>query len=39
LHDKSSEPIKEGSLLFVILEFPFTSVSKICRGHPSICNP
>jgi hypothetical protein len=35
-HDKPNEPTKEGSLSFVLLESPFTSVSTVSRGHPSL---
>ncbi len=34
--DKPNEPTKEGSLLFVLFESPFTSVSKVSRGHAVI---
>jgi hypothetical protein len=35
-HGKSNEPTKEGPLSFVLFESPFTSVSKVSRGHPSL---
>jgi hypothetical protein len=35
-HDKPNEPTKEGHLSFVFFEFPFTSVSTVSRGHPSL---
>ncbi len=35
-HDKLNEPIKEGSLSIVLFESPFTSVSTVSRGHPSL---
>jgi hypothetical protein len=35
-HDKPNKATKEGPLLFVILESPFTSVSTVCRGHPPL---
>jgi hypothetical protein len=35
-HDKPNEPTKKGSLSFVLFESPFTSVSTISRGHPSL---
>ncbi len=34
--DKPNEPNKEGSLSFVLFESPFTSVSTVSRGHPSL---
>ncbi len=34
--DKPSKPTKEGPLLFVFFESPFTSVSTVSRGHPSL---
>jgi hypothetical protein len=35
-HNKHKEPNKEGHLSFVLLESPFTSVSTVMRGHPSL---
>ncbi len=35
-HDKPNEPTMEGSLSFLLFEFPFTSVSTVSRGHPSL---
>jgi hypothetical protein len=35
-HDKPNEPTKEGPLLIVLFESPFTSVSTVSRGHPSL---
>jgi len=35
-HDRSNEPNKEGPLSYVLFESPFTSVSTVSRGHPSI---
>jgi hypothetical protein len=35
-HDKPNKPTKEGPLLFVLFESPFTSVSTVSRGHPSL---
>jgi hypothetical protein len=35
-HDNPNEPTKEGPLSFVLSESPFTSVSTISRGHPSL---
>ncbi len=38
-HDKPKEPTKEGSLSFVLFEFPFSSVSTVSRDqrdHPSL---
>jgi hypothetical protein len=38
-HDKPNKPIKktkEGPLSFVLFESPFTSVSTVSRGHPSL---
>ncbi len=32
-HDKHNEPIKEGPISFVRFESPFTSFSKVYRGH------
>jgi hypothetical protein len=34
--DKNNEPTKEGPPSFVLLESPFTSVSTVSRGHPSL---
>jgi hypothetical protein len=31
-----NEPIKEGPLLFALFESPFSSVSTVSRGHPSL---
>jgi hypothetical protein len=39
VHDKPNEPTKEGPLSFVLFESPFTSVSKVSRGHPFLVNP
>ncbi len=36
LYDEPSEPTKEGTLSFVLLVFPFVSVSRVSRGHPSL---
>jgi hypothetical protein len=35
-HDKANEPTKAGPLSFVLFESPFTSVSTVSRGHPSL---
>jgi hypothetical protein len=35
-HDKPNEIIKKGSLSFVLWESPFTSVSTVSRGYPSL---
>jgi hypothetical protein len=35
-HDKPIKPIKEEPLSFVHFESPFTSVSTITWGHPSL---
>jgi hypothetical protein len=35
-HEKPNEPTKEGPLSFVLFESPFTSVSTVSRGHPSL---
>ncbi len=35
-HDKPNEPLKEGPLSFVLFKSPFTSISKVSRGHPSL---
>jgi hypothetical protein len=35
-HEKPNEPTKEGPLSFVLLEFPFASVSTVSRGYPSL---
>ncbi len=35
-HDETNEPTKEGPLSFVHFESPFTSVSTVSRGHPSL---
>jgi hypothetical protein len=35
-HDKPKEPTKKGPLPFVLIECPFTSVSTVSRGHPSL---
>jgi hypothetical protein len=37
--DEPIKPSKEGPLSFVILESPFTSVSTVGRGHPSLVCP
>ncbi len=34
--DKPNEPTKKGTLSFVLFESPFTSVSTVSRGHPSL---
>jgi hypothetical protein len=34
-YDEPNEPTKEGPLSFVLLVFPFVSVSIVSRGHPS----
>jgi hypothetical protein len=33
---RTTEPTKEGPLSFVLFESPFTSVSTVSRGHPSL---
>jgi hypothetical protein len=33
---KPNEPSKEGPLSFVFFESPFTSISTVSRGHPSL---
>jgi hypothetical protein len=33
---KPNELTKEGTLSFVLFETSFTSVSTVCRGHPSL---
>ncbi len=33
-HDKPNKPTKKGPKSFVLCESPFTSVSKVSRGHP-----
>jgi hypothetical protein len=35
-HDKPNEPTKKGPLSFVLFESPYTSVSTVSRGHPSL---
>jgi hypothetical protein len=35
-HDKPNEPTKEVPLSFVLFESPFSSVSTVSRGHPSL---
>jgi hypothetical protein len=35
-YDKPKEPNKEGPFSFVLSESPFTSVSTVGRGHPSL---
>jgi hypothetical protein len=35
-HDKSNKSTKEGTLSVVLFESPFTSVSTVGRGHPSL---
>jgi hypothetical protein len=35
-HDKPNEPTKKGPLSFVLFESPFTSVSTVSRGRPSL---
>ncbi len=35
-HDTPNEATKEGPLSFALFESPFTSVSKVRRGHPSL---
>jgi hypothetical protein len=35
-HDKPNDPTKEGSISFALFESPFTSVSHVRRGHPSL---
>jgi hypothetical protein len=35
-HNKPNEPTKEGPLSFVLIEYPFASVSTVSRGHPSL---
>jgi hypothetical protein len=35
-HGKPNKPTKEGPLSFVLFESPFTSVSTVSRGHPSL---
>jgi hypothetical protein len=34
--DKPIEQTKEEPLSFVLFEYPFTSVSTVSRGHPSL---
>jgi hypothetical protein len=36
LHVNPNIPTKEGPLSFVLFESPFTSVSTVSRGHPSL---
>jgi hypothetical protein len=36
LHGKPKKPTMEGLLSFVLFESPFTSVSTVSRGHPSL---
>jgi hypothetical protein len=36
LHDEPNEQTKEGPLSFVLFESPFTLVSTVSRGHPSL---
>jgi hypothetical protein len=33
-HDMPNKQIKKGFLSFVFFESPFTSISKVTRGHP-----
>jgi hypothetical protein len=33
---QAQQPIQEGPLSFVLFESPFTSVSAVSRGHPSL---
>ncbi len=35
-HDELNEPTNKGPLSFVLFKSPFTSVSTISRGHPSL---
>jgi hypothetical protein len=35
-HDKPYELTKEGPLLLVLIEYPYTSVSSVSRGHLSL---
>jgi hypothetical protein len=35
-HDKPNEPTKEGPLSFVLFESPFTSISTVSSGQPSL---
>ncbi len=35
-HDEPNKPTKKGPLSFVLFEAPFTSVSTVSRGHPSL---
>jgi hypothetical protein len=35
-HDEPNEPTKKEPLSFVLFESPFTSVSTVRRGHPSL---
>ncbi len=35
-HDKPREPTKKGPLFFVLFKSPFTSVSTVSRGYPSL---
>jgi hypothetical protein len=37
-HDKPNKQIKEGLLSFVLFESPFTSVSRVSRGHAPLSN-
>jgi hypothetical protein len=34
--NKPKKPTKEGSLSYVLLEYPFASVLTVSRGHPSL---
>jgi hypothetical protein len=36
--DKPNEQTKEGPLSFILSESPFTSVSTVSRGHPSLAS-
>jgi hypothetical protein len=35
-NEKPNEPTKKGPISFVLYESPFTTVSKVSRGHPSL---
>jgi hypothetical protein len=35
-HNKTNEPSQEGPLSFSLFDSPFTSVSTVSRGHPSL---
>jgi hypothetical protein len=35
-NNEPNEPAKEGPLSFALFESPFTSISTVNRGHPSL---